>query len=83
MLNSKGRISLPADIATWLIQSRENTQEALVTHEIVLAAHRLFLTHADHPDRFLPATAQVLELTLVTAEKHLLKIRDIKTMANG
>jgi len=58
------------------------TWEAPLTQEIVLAAHRLAWTHRDPVDRFLAATAQVLGLTLVTADERLLALKDIATMSN-
>ena len=51
------------------------------THEIALASQQLAL-HADPTDRFLAATAQVLDLTLVTADERLLGLRNIRTLAN-
>jgi PIN domain nuclease of toxin-antitoxin system len=38
--------------------------------------------HRDPADRFLAATAQVLGLTLVTADERLLALKDIATLAN-
>jgi PIN domain nuclease of toxin-antitoxin system len=40
------------------------------------------LPHADPADRFLAATAKVLKLTLVTADKTLLGLGDIASLAN-
>ena len=57
-------------------------REAPLTHEIVIAAHSLSLTHADPADRFLAATAKVLGLTLVTADRKLLGLGEIATLAN-
>jgi len=48
----------------------------------VLAAQQLLLPHPDPADRFLAATAQVLGLTLVTADERLLGLGEIKTLAN-
>ena len=42
-----------------------------LTHEIALAARELPL-HQDPADRILAATAQVLDLTLATADERLL-----------
>jgi PIN domain nuclease of toxin-antitoxin system len=42
----------------------------------------LRLPHRDPTDRFLLATAKVFELTLVTADEHLLKTRDVSVLAN-
>jgi PIN domain nuclease of toxin-antitoxin system len=40
------------------------------------------LPQRDPADRFLLATAKVFELTLVTADEHLLKARDVAVLAN-
>ena len=47
---------------------RQAFQSAPLTHEIALAAEALNL-HGDPADRFIAATAQVLDLTLVTADR--------------
>ena len=81
-LNSKGRIQLPPDLSQWLAQATAALSEAPLTHEIALAAARLSFSHSDPADRFLAATAQVLHLTLVTADANLLGLGDISTLAN-
>jgi PIN domain nuclease of toxin-antitoxin system len=82
MLRRKGRIHLPAAPADWLPQAMAGIhREAPLTHEIVVAAHHLHM-HADPADRFLAATAQVLDLTLVTADQQLLGLGNIRTMGN-
>ena len=52
------------------------------THEIVLGAQQLPLPHRDPADRFLAATAQVMDLTLVTSDDLLLGLGTIRTMKN-
>jgi PIN domain nuclease of toxin-antitoxin system len=81
MLQRKGRIRLPEDLTEWMSKSTAGIFEAPLTHEIALASHRLAL-HADPADRFLVATAQVLDLILVTADDKLLGLSIIKTLAN-
>jgi PIN domain nuclease of toxin-antitoxin system len=56
--------------------------EAPLTHEIAVAARRLPWSHNDPADRFLAATAQLLRLTLVTADTALLGLGDISTLGN-
>jgi PIN domain nuclease of toxin-antitoxin system len=80
-LNFKGRVRLHGDLAGWLAQATAGTREAPLTHEIALAARQLSL-HQDPADRILAATAQVLDLTLVTADERLLGLGDIRTLAN-
>jgi PIN domain nuclease of toxin-antitoxin system len=82
LLNRKGRIQLLGDLAAWLARATSNLHEAPLTHEIVLAAQQLPLPHPDPADRFLAATARVLGLTLVTADEHLLKLREISILPN-
>ena len=57
-------------------------KEAPITHEIAAESRRIGLTHRDPADRFLAATAKVLDLTLVTADKRLLACKEIRTLAN-
>ena len=51
-------------------------------YEIVLAARQLGLPHRDPAYRFLAATAQVLALSLATADERLLGLAEIHTLAN-
>lgn len=57
-------------------------REAPITHEIVLESRRIDLPHEDPADRFLSATAKVLDLTLVTADERLLGAEHFKVLAN-
>lgn len=82
LLNSKGRIRLHESPSNWIARATANFREAPLTHEIVLAAHQLPLPFSDPADRFLVATAEVLDLTLVTADERLLGLGEIKTLAN-
>ena len=82
MLNAKGKIRLPVDLSQWVAQATTPLREAPLTHEIALAARQLPLPHNDPADRFLAATAQTLHLTLVTADRNLLGLGDISTLAN-
>jgi len=80
-LNSKGRIHLSGDLKDWLERATAGTQEAPLTHEIALAASQIPM-HQDPADRILAATAQILDLTLVTADERLLGLGNIRTLAN-
>lgn len=82
LLAAKGRILLQGDLGAWLARATKPLREAPLTHEIVLAAHQLPLPHPDPADRFLAATAQMLGLTLVTADARLLGLGEIATLAN-
>ena len=61
-LHQKGRIHLRGDLAAWVASATAGIKEAVLTHEIMIAARQLPL-HQDASDRMLAATAQVLDLT--------------------
>jgi PIN domain nuclease of toxin-antitoxin system len=81
-LHAKGRIRLHDNLASWVARATAPFHEAPLTHEIALAARQLLIAHQDPADRFLAATAEVLNLTLVTADASLLGLGNIATLAN-
>jgi PIN domain nuclease of toxin-antitoxin system len=83
-LCQKGRITLDQDVDAWIAHklSAVPLREAPVTYEVARETGRLRLPQRDPADRFLLATAKVFELTLVTADEHLLKARDVAVLAN-
>ena len=81
VLMQKGRIRVE-DPFSWVERAAEQMREAPLTHEIVRSGLAMPLPHADPADRFLAATAKVLKLTLVTADRRLLGLGEIATLAN-
>ena len=81
VLHRKGRLIISGDTAAWFGLACRGLLEAPLTYEIALLAEQLQL-HPDPADRFLAATAKVLDLTLVTADRRLLGLGDIATLAN-
>jgi len=65
-----------------VIRATAPFQEAPLTHEIAAASRRLNLPQRDPADRFLAATALVLDLVLVTADASLLGLGEIATLGN-
>jgi PIN domain nuclease of toxin-antitoxin system len=82
LLHAKGRIRLHGSLREWVATATAHMREAPLTHEIAVAAQELPLHHQDPADRFLAATAEVLGLTLVTADHRLLGLGKIATLAN-
>jgi PIN domain nuclease of toxin-antitoxin system len=82
LLHAKGRIRIHGSMRDWVGEATLNLREAPLTHEIVLAAQELPLAHQDPADRFLVATAEVLGLTLVTADERLFGLGTVATLAN-
>ena len=80
-LAQKKRIRIENPLG-WVESAAAQMREAPLTQEIVRMSFVLLLPHADPADRFLAATAKVLNLTLVTADRALLGLGDIATLAN-
>ena len=74
LLHAKQKIQLHIDPATWVSRAIAICKEAPLTHEIVVVSQQLPLPHSD--------PAKVLDLTLLTADKNLLGLGDISTLAN-
>lgn len=85
VLIRKGRLKVrDTDGQAWMTEAlgRAPLREATITHAIAVASEQLELDHWDPADRFIAATAQVLEATLITADKRLIEFADISVMAN-
>jgi PIN domain nuclease of toxin-antitoxin system len=80
----KGRITLPKDVAGWVAKTMKDLQltEAPLTVEVALAIASISFPHGDPADHFLAATAKVFDLTLVTADEHLIHLPGIHVLAN-
>jgi len=81
-LHRKGRILLKGNLAAWVHDATCRFREAPLTQEIALVAAQLPLEHSDPADRFIAATAQIFQLTLVTADQRLLGLGEVLTLAN-
>jgi len=82
VLHAKGKIRLHGSLTEWVANSTAPFHEAPLTHEIALASRELKMQHQDPADRFLAATAKILDLTLVTADTNLLGLGEVATLAN-
>ena len=84
VLLRKGRLRLPRDVASWVARTMQDLQisEAPLTVEVALAISSINFPHGDPADHFLAATAKVLDLTLVTADEHLIHLPGIRVLAN-
>jgi len=76
MLAERGRLELNKGMTAtnWLeaAMSRAPMQDAPLSREVAIRSREVRLGHDDPADRFLAATADVYELTLVTADRKLL-----------
>ena len=84
LLIERGRVQLPGsphDSVRRLLRALP-AREAPVTHDIAVASRQLRLACEDPADRFIAATAQVMGLTLVTADDRLLATTEYAVLAN-
>ena len=65
-----------------LALSRAPMHDAPLSREVAIRSRTVRVDHDDPADRFLAATADVYELTLVTADDHLLGGKGFRTLAN-
>lgn len=84
VLARKKRVTLEPTPERWVRKALGElpVQEAPMNHEVAIQCEALRLGHTDPADRFIVATALVYELTLVTADKRLLKSRQVPMIAN-
>ena len=83
LLVEKGRATPAGGAERWLAMAFEQLplNEAVLTHEIARESRRMTLSHQDPADRFIAATARVMELTLVTADERLLRSKETRVLA--
>ncbi len=70
----KKRIILDDDPVMWMreVLDVHPFSEAAINHEVALKSRTIKLPHQDPADRFIAASAIVYDLTLVTADRHLI-----------
>lgn len=84
LLVEKDRLGLDHPVEVWIDKAMEEmpTREAPLTHRIALASRTVDLPHRDPADRFLVATAKVMDLTLVTSDAQIAGASDISVLRN-
>jgi PIN domain nuclease of toxin-antitoxin system len=84
LLSRKKRVQIATDLTTWLATSLSvlPVVEAPLTFEVARMLPTLGMPHDDPADLFLAATAKAFELTLVTADRNLLRTGGISVLAN-
>ena len=81
----RGLISISRD-APGLIREAlrvSKVLEAALTYEIAIESRRLIRFHDDPADRFLVATARVMDLTLVTADQNIIRSNACSVLAGA
>jgi PIN domain nuclease of toxin-antitoxin system len=83
ILGAKGRVLLEPDPVTWIrnVYRTIPFQQAPLTHEVAIESEGLDFAHRDPVDCFLGATALVYDLTLVTADRRILRSARVPHLA--
>ena len=84
MLVERKRVALEKPVDAWIKEAMMAVplREAPITHEIALETRQILLPRGDPADRFIAATARVLDLTLVTADERLIGAKGFPILAN-
>jgi PIN domain nuclease of toxin-antitoxin system len=85
LLVERGRVRIRTGTAPEWVEaalSRSPMQDAALTREVAVRSRSVRVAHEDPADRFLAATADVYELTLVTGDERLLRGKGFRTLAN-
>jgi PIN domain nuclease of toxin-antitoxin system len=86
LLVERGRVKVQVGLTptAWIdaALSAVPMKDAPLTREVALRSRSVQVEHEDPADRFLAATADVYELTLVTADERLLRGQGFRTLAN-
>lgn len=85
VLAEKGRLALRPSPSDWIEDALDHVplQDAPLNRAVALTSRALSVATEDPADRFLAATAQVFDLTLVTADANLLETQGIAVLANA
>jgi PIN domain nuclease of toxin-antitoxin system len=84
LLIERGRVTVRGDPGSWVQNALRVSplREAPLTHAVALESRRVTLPHQDPADRFLVATARLLDVALVTADARLLAAGPCKLLPN-
>jgi PIN domain nuclease of toxin-antitoxin system len=85
LLIRKGRLRVGGQEGPiWVAEAlaRSPVREAPITFDVAVTSEQLVLDHWDPADRFIAATARVLDATLITADERLIASSDIAVLAN-
>lgn len=83
MLIERGRFHVQGDFRAWVERADESLplRPAPLVDEVAMACFETDVPHRDPADRFLAATAVVYGLSLITADRRLLRSRSLATVA--
>jgi len=80
----KNRLRVEGDAERWLSDALAAAplREAPITHAVAKESERLSQPHWDPADRFIAATARILDATLISADQRLIDADGLTVLAN-
>jgi PIN domain nuclease of toxin-antitoxin system len=84
LLIERGKIEVDVEAPLWIRDALAATpmKEATLNHEVAIRSRTINLPHRDPADRFLAATAEIYDLTLVTEDERLLTGKSWSVLSN-
>jgi PIN domain nuclease of toxin-antitoxin system len=84
LLVEKKKVRLEQQFHLWVAESARDLdlREAPFTWQVAFELPFIRLGDGDPADRFLVATARAYDMTLVTADQNLLRVSNLKVLAN-
>ena len=84
LLIERGKIEVDVEPPLWIREALSATplREATLNHEVAIRSRTIDLPHRDPADRFLAATAEIYDLTLVTEDERLLTGKSWSVLSN-
>jgi len=84
VLAERGRIRFATEPLQWVVEAlgRTPAHEAPLNHQVAVRSREVLPAHEDPADRFLIATALVYDLTFVTADETLIRLKPCPILAN-
>ncbi len=84
LLVEKGRLGLGEEPVRWIGRALDvsGVREATLNHPVAIRSREVELEHDDPADRFLAATAEIYDLTLVTEDERLLTGKSWSVLSN-
>lgn len=84
LLIERGKIEIDTEASLWIRDALAAApmKEATLNHEVAIRSRSVDLPHQDPADRFLAATAEVYDLTLVTEDTRLLTAKSWNALSS-
>jgi PIN domain nuclease of toxin-antitoxin system len=84
VLAERGRIRFGSEPRQWIAEALSKTpaHEAPLNHQVAIRSREIMPAHEDPADRFLVATALAYDLTFVTADETLIRLKPCSILAN-